>query len=189
MKRRDFLKNTAAATVLPAFINGFSIKAFGNSPLLDAMRSAADNDHVLVMIQLVGGNHGLNMVIPLDQYAGYVAARENIAIPEGSVLKLNNNVKTGLHPAMTGLQQLYNEEKACVIQSVGYPDPNYSHFRATDIWVSGSNANDIINTGWSGRYLDYKYPSYPVNYPSDEMPDPLAIQIGSIVSPAFQAPI
>ncbi|PUZ27557.1 Por secretion system C-terminal sorting domain-containing protein [Chitinophaga costaii] len=188
MKRRDFLKNSVAATVLPAFINGFSIKAFGNSPLLNAMRNAADNDHVLVMIQLVGGNDGLNMVVPLDQYAGYVAARSNIAIPEGKVLKLNNNTKTGLHPSMTGLQQLYNEEKACVVQSVGYPDPNYSHFRATDIWVSGSDADVIETTGWSGRYLDYKYPNYPVNYPSDEMPDPLAIQIGSIVSPAFQGP-
>lgn len=186
MERRAFLRNTAAATVLPAFINGFSIKAFGESPLLQAMERAADNDHVLVMIQLVGGNDGLNMVIPLDQYAGYVQARSNIAIPQGKVLKLNNNVKAGLHPSMTGMQQLYNEEKVCIVQSVGYPSPNFSHFRATDIWTSGSDADTIEYTGWGGRYLDYKYPNYPVGYPSDDMPDPLAIQIGSIVSPAFQ---
>ena len=130
MKRRDFLKYTAPATVLPTFINGFAVKAFGSSPLLDALKGAADNnDHVLVMIQLTGGNDGLNMVVPLDIYAKYQAARPNIAINEGKVLPLVNTVKTGIHPAMSGVQEMYNDGKVCLIQSVGYPSPNYSHFR------------------------------------------------------------
>ncbi len=189
MKRRDFLKFTAPAAILPSFINGFSIQAFGSSPLLAALEGAAtDNDHVLVMIQLVGGNDGLNMVIPLDQYGKYQAARTNIAIPEGKVLRLAGQTKTGIHPSMTGIQQLYNDGHVALIHSVGYPSPNFSHFRATDIWLTGSDANQVLATGWTGRYLNYDYPNYPVGYPNADMPDPLAIQIGSIVSPAFQGP-
>lgn len=189
MKRRDFLKYTAPAAVLPAIINGFSIKAFAASPLLAALEGAgADNDHVLVMIQLTGGNDGLNMLIPLDVYGKYQAARTNIAIAEGRVLKLVNYQKAGLHPTMTGVQQLYNDGKVCLVQSVGYPSPNFSHFRATDIWITGSHANQVLTTGWGGRYLNYEYPNFPEGFPNAEMPDPLAIQIGSLVSPAFQGP-
>ncbi|WP_143304805.1 DUF1501 domain-containing protein [Chitinophaga vietnamensis] len=187
MKRRDFLKYTAPAAILPTLINGFSIKAFGTSPLLAALSgAAADNDHVLVMIQLTGGNDGLNMVIPLDVYDKYQAARTNIAIPQGKVLRLDHYTKSGLHPAMTGLQQLYNDGKVSIIQSVGYPSPNFSHFRATDIWVTGSDSDQVLTTGWGGRYLDTQYPGFPDGYPNADNPDPLAIQIGSIVSPAFQ---
>lgn len=189
MKRREFFKYTAPAAILPSFINGFSVKAFGSSPLLDALQGAAtDNDHVLVMIQMNGGNDGLNMVIPLDQYSAYNAARTNIAIQEGKVLPLVKVTKAGIHPAMTGVQSLYNDGKVCIVQSVGYPSPNFSHFRATDIWLTGSDANQVLNTGWGGRYLQTEYPNYPVGFPNAEMPDPLAIQIGSIVSPAFQGP-
>ncbi len=187
MKRRDFLRYTAPATILPTFINGFSIKAFAASPFLAALENTAlDNDHVLVMIQLNGGNDGLNMVIPLDQYGKYAAARSNIAIPEGRVLRLAGQTKTGIHPSMTGIKQLYDEGHVSIIQSVGYPSPNFSHFRATDIWLTGSDANQVLETGWGGRFLDAtEYPGYPVGYPNAEMSDPPAIQIGSIVSPAF----
>ena len=186
MKRRDFLKYTAPAAVLPTFINGFAVQAFGSSSLLAALEaSAADNDHVLVMIQLAGGNDGLNMVVPLDVYDKYQAARTNIAIAEGKVLPLAGNIKTGLHPALKGIQELYDDGKACIIQSVGYPSPDYSHFRATDIWLTGSYSNQVLNTGWAGRYLSTQYPDFPDNYPNDKDTDPLAIQIGSIVSPAF----
>lgn len=189
MKRRDFLKYTAPAAILPSFMNGFAVKAFGTSPLLAALEGAAsDNDHVLVMIQLNGGNDGLNMVIPLDQYSAYNAARTNIAIPQANVLPLYGHTRAGLHPSMTGIQRLYNEGHVSILHSVGYPSPNFSHFRATDIWLTGSDANQVLSTGWGGRFLNYEYPNYPVNYPNAEMPDPLAIQIGSIVSPAFQGP-
>lgn len=186
MKRRDFLKYTAPAAVLPTFINGFSIKAFAASPMLNALSAAADNDHVLVMIQLTGGNDGLNMVIPLDIYSKYQAARSNIAIKEDKVLRLESYKKSGLHPSMTGIQQLYSEGKVSIVQSVGYPTPNFSHFRATDIWLTGSNSDEVLTSGWGGRYLDTQYPGFPDGFPNTEAPDPLAIQIGSIVSPAFQ---
>lgn len=190
MKRRQFIKSVLpAGVVLPSVINGFSMKAFAGSPLFSALASAAvETDHVLVMIQLNGGNDGLNMVVPLDQYDSLAKARSNILLPQNKILKLNGISKTGLHPAMTGLQSLFNEGKLQVVQSVGYPQPNFSHFRATDIWLTGSDSKQTLASGWIGRYLNEEYPNYPVDYPNNIMPDPLAIQIGSFISPAIQGP-
>ncbi len=190
MKRRDFL-NTAipAGVVLPSLINGFSFKAFGTSPLMSALLSApTETDHVIVLIQLNGGNDGLNMVIPIDQYDNLANARSNIIIPKDKILTLAGNNKTGLHPAMTGLQGLYNEGKVQIIQSVGYPQPNFSHFRATDIWLTASGSTTEFNSGWLGRYLNDQYTNFPIGYPNTIMSDPLAVQIGSFVSPAMQGP-
>jgi len=190
MKRRDFIRSTApAGIVFPALINGFTFKAFANSPLVSALIQApAETDHVLVIIQLNGGNDGLNMVIPIDQYDNLAIARSNIILPKNKILKLNGTSFTGLHPSMTGLQTLFNQEKLQIIQSVGYPQPNFSHFRATDIWLSASDSNQTINSGWAGRYLNEEYSNYPMGFPNTVMPDPLAIQIGSFVSPAMQGP-
>jgi uncharacterized protein (DUF1501 family) len=138
------------------------VHAFGRSSFLEALASiAAATDRVLVLIQLNGGNDGLNMVIPRDQYSALAAARSNIMIPETKVLSLTD--ATGLHPSMTGLQALYQEGKLVVCQSVGYPSPNFSHFRATDIWLTGSDSNQILSNGWLGRYLDAEYPGYPTD--------------------------
>lgn len=191
MKRRDFFKQTLPASVtLPALLNGFSVKAFtGGSPLVQAlMGTATDTDKVLVIIQLNGGNDGLNMVIPIDIYRDYYNARSNIAIGQNKILPLNGTSKTGLHPSMTGIQTLYNENKVAIVQSVGYENPNFSHFRATDIWMSGSDANQVLYTGWVGRYLNLEFPNFPNGYPTAQMPDPLAIQIGSVASLASQGP-
>lgn len=191
MQRRKFLQQTLPASIsLPGLINGFSINAFGaNLPLMQVLTMpTTDTDHVLVLIQLNGGNDGLNTVIPLEYYSNYKNARNNIAIAENNVLKLNGIQKIGLHPAMTGLQSLYNEGKLNIIQSVGYPQPNFSHFRATDIWMSASDSKEIINSGWAGRYLNYEYPNFPNGYPNSTMTDPLAIQIGSVTSLTLQGP-
>jgi len=189
MKRRDFLIKTLPAAILPSLINGYSVRAMSPSPMLDSlMNLAVETDHVLVIIQMNGGNDGLNMVIPRDTYSAYFNARTNVAIPENRILALNGNAVTGLHPAMTGLQSLYNEGKLSVIQSVGYPSPNFSHFRATDIWMSASDSNQLVINGWAGRYLDYLYPGFPDGYPNTNMPDPLGIQIGSVTSMVFQGP-
>ncbi len=189
MKRREFITKTLPAGVLlPSLISGFSLKAFGASSLLSAMTAAtAETDHVLVIIQLNGGNDGLNMVIPLQYYDNLVLARQNIILPQNKIIKLGN-FSTGLHPKMTGLGSLYEEGKLQVIQSVGYPTPNFSHFRATDIWETASDANVEIETGWGGRFLGESFPNFPVGFPNSVMPDPLAIQIGSFLSPAFQGP-
>ena len=189
MKRREFLGKSAAVT-LPALISGYAVKALNeNSPLVQALMGGnTDTDHVLVIIQLSGGNDGLNMVIPISTYSLYNAARTNIAIPENRILSLNGYANTGLHPAMTGLQTMYNESKLKIIQAVGYPQPNFSHFRATDIWMTASNSNQEVYTGWGGRYLNYEYPNFPNGYPNASTPDPLAIQIGSTATLTTQGP-
>jgi uncharacterized protein (DUF1501 family) len=189
VKRKEFLKITIPATVLPVVLNGFSLKSFGaTSPLEYMLQAAPDNDRVLVIIQLQGGNDGLNMVIPIDRYVDYYNARSNIAISQNSILTLIGDTKTGLHPSMSGLRTLYNEGKMGIVQSVGYPAPNFSHFRATDIWMSASDSNQVLISGWAGRYLDYLYPGFPDGYPNINMPDPLGIQIGSVTSMVFQGP-
>ena len=192
MKRRDFLqKSIPAATLLPALINGYSVKAFGaESPLVQAlMQGITDTDHVLVIIQLAGGNDGLNMVIPVSTYSSYYNARTNIAIPQNRILSLSGSSITGLHPAMTGMQNIFNNGNMKVIQAVGYPQPNFSHFRATDIWMSASNSDQEVFNGWTGRYLNYEYPNFPTGYPNTSMPDPLAIQIGSTTTLTTQGPV
>jgi uncharacterized protein (DUF1501 family) len=190
MKRRSFIKRTAPAAILPVFINGMSFSAYSESRLLKVLAAkAALNDKILVLVQLNGGNDGINTLIPLDQYTNLTAARSNIIIPDSKVLKLNGFSKTGLHPAMTGMQNLFNNESSLnILQAIGYASPNFSHFRATDIWLSGSDSNQYINSGWVGRYLDDAYPGFPDTYPNTDMPDPLAIGIGGVVSQAFQGP-
>ena len=187
MKRREFLQTTAAATASTAFLSGLPVGAYGYSPELAALTNATtQSDKVLVIIQLQGGNDGLNMIIPLDQYSALMAARPNIALPQNQVLTLTT--ATGIHPAMASLQNLYQNGQVGVVQSVGYPSPNFSHFRATDIWTSGSDSNVTWNTGWGGRYLDGEYAGFPTGYPNAQTPDPLAISIGSVVSNCVQGP-
>jgi len=191
MKRRDFFRNSLpVAAFLPAIVDGYSAKAFtANSPLLQALLSPnIDTDHVLVIVQLSGGNDGLNTVIPIETYSSYYNARQNIAIPQSKILSLTGNNKTGLHPAMTGMQSLFNNGKLSIVQAVGYPTPNFSHFRATDIWMSASDADIVVNSGWAGRYLDTEFPNYPTGYPNSSTPDPLAIQIGSVTTLTLQGP-
>jgi uncharacterized protein (DUF1501 family) len=186
MKRKDFIKNVAAGMVLPAFLNGISLKALAGSSMMHSLSRFMAGDKVLVLIQLAGGNDGLNTVIPLDQYAAYLAARPNIALPEDKLLRLNGFDNTALHPSLVEMQQLFNEGKLGIVQSVSYPKPNFSHFRATDIWMTASDSNAVLNTGWAGRALNNWYPQFPANYPNPSMPDPLAIQVGSVVSSALQ---
>jgi uncharacterized protein (DUF1501 family) len=189
MKRRDFLKTTSTGAVIPAVIGGFSLKAFGeDSPLNTLLANSTETDHVLVVVQLNGGNDGLNTVLSKDNYSAYFNARNNIAIPEAKILSLNNFTKTGLHPSMTGAQTLFNEGKLGIVQAVGYPQPNFSHFRATDIWMSATESNQVLTSGWGGRYLNYEYPNFPDGYPNSSVPDPLGIQIGSVTSLTFQGP-
>lgn len=189
MKRRQFLQNTAAGVVVPSLINGLPVQAYSNTSLLhNLFAPGVDTDHVLVLIYLGGGNDGLNTLIPLDQYANYVSARPNIYLNSNSLLPLNGQSKLALHPAMKGFQTLYNENKLNIVQSVGYPNPDYSHFRSTDIWTSGADSNQVLSTGWLGRYLNTEYPGFPLNYPNAKDPDPLAVQVGANLPLLFQGP-
>ncbi|MEM8906679.1 MAG: DUF1501 domain-containing protein [Bacteroidota bacterium] len=181
MKRRDFLQ-TSAATSLPLLLNGMGISVLPKSAMFGAVNG--DSDRVLVLIQLNGGNDGLSSIIPLDQYSQLASARTNILIPENTVLNLTP--ETGMHPSMEGLKSLYDDAKLSIIQSVGYPNQNRSHFRSSDIWHTGSAADEFLTTGWLGRYFESKYPNYPTDYPNEDCPDPFAITIGSLISETCQ---
>jgi uncharacterized protein (DUF1501 family) len=186
MKRRNFLQYAASSLVIPVVIDGFGAKAFARqSSFVQSLISLADqSDRVLVIIQLQGGNDGLNTLIPLDQMNVYTSPgfRANIAIPEVKALKLKNHPETGLHPAMTGMQQLFNDGKLSIVQGVSYPSPNFSHFRASDIWMTAVDSTKTATSGWAGRYLDSQYPGFPDGYPTTKLPDPPAIQIGYVTA-------
>ncbi|MCP9752980.1 DUF1501 domain-containing protein [Ferruginibacter sp. HRS2-29] len=193
MNRKKFLTSTAQAVALPALLNGFSFTAMGASHSnLTRLLRGTDTDHVLVLVQLMGGNDGLNMVIPLDIYSNYYNARTNVAIQQSKVLRLDGTDKSGLHPSMTALQNLFNDGRMNVVQSVGYANPSFSHFQARDIWMSGDNTtlrSARVKTGWMGRYLQEEFPGYPDAYPDSEMPDPLAIQISDVPTLDLQGSI
>lgn len=195
MNRRKFLRNTVpVAVTMPALLNGFSFTAQGAESNLARLleETLTDTDHVFVLVQLAGGNDGLNMVIPIDIYGNYYNARTNVAIPQSQVLRLDGNDKSGLHPAMTAMQNMFNEGKMNIVQSVGYANPTFSHFRDTDVWNSGDttrNRRERVKTGWMGRYLESEYPGYPDAFPTADMPDPLAIQISNFPTLAVQGSI
>ena len=190
MKRRSFIKTSALATI-PLALNGIPVMASSSidSKALDTLANAAVScGKVLVIIQMNGGNDGLNTVFPIDKWSNLSNARANILMNQSQVLPLNNNGTTGLHPAMAEMKNLYNNGKMMIVQGVSYPNPNYSHFRATDIWFTGSESNQSLTSGWLGRSLDKIYPNFPTGYPSTDMPDPLAIQIGSSLPFSLQGP-
>lgn len=189
MKRRHFVQYSAAGIFLPRLLNGFGVKALGANPWVRALTNlTVETDRVLVLIRLDGGNDGLNTVIPLDQYGLLNQVRPQVVLPESSILSLAGEATVGLHPAMSGLQDLYTAGKLKIVQSVGYPNPSYSHFRATDIWMSGSDADQVLNSGWAGRYLQEEFPNYPTGFPNEDMPDPLSLEIGATLSLTLQGP-
>jgi uncharacterized protein (DUF1501 family) len=191
MERRDFLK-AGAISAAPLLLRGIPVAGaniLGDEMLSTMARYASECNKILVVIQLTGGNDGLNTVFPLDQWDHLQAARSNIIMNESQVLTLENNDTTGLHPAMTGMQELYNEGKLMIVQAVTYPNPSLSHFRSTDIWLSASGSNETLTTGWLGRFLNKVFPGYPENYPNPDMPHPLAVQIGSVLPFSLQGPI
>ncbi len=170
-----------ASAGTPIIINKMKLQSIGKE-LFEVKK--AYEDRVLVIIRLNGGNDGLNTVIPLDQYGNLTNQRSNVLVPQGSVLSLTPDI--GLHPVMTGMQNLFNDGKLGIIQNVGYPDQNRSHFRSMDIWSSGLiNANP--DTGWMGRYFESAYPpTYPTDYPNATYPHPFAISMGYQVSETCQ---
>lgn len=176
------------ATV-PVVLDSLALKPLRSLGILGQLSSlTTDTDHVLVVINMNGGNDGLNTLVPLDQYTNLQSARSNILVPESKLLKVAGFDKVGWHPAFSGMKDLFADGRAMVVQSVGYANQNYSHFRSTDIWMSGSDANQSWTSGLGGRYLNSEYPNFPVGYPNQDMPDPLGIQVGSVMSLLFQGP-
>ena len=136
---------------MPAFLSRTmqSLHAEADGALVQGITGRDGN--ILVVLQLAGGNDGLNTVIPLgnDEYR---KSRPTIGVPEASILKLDP--QTGLHPSLSGLASAFQEGHLAVVQGVGYPNPNRSHFRSTEIWATAVDSNKSSNTGWIGRYFD-----------------------------------
>jgi len=187
MRRRDFLKNTASGLVLPTIAGGVGFKSLDMTNIAHALQMATAEDKVVVLVYLSGGNDGLNTVVPIDQLSSLNQVRPHVVLPENKLLNLEGT-DLGLHPAMTEMKELYDQGRLSIIQNVGYPNPDFSHFRSTDIWMSGSASDVVLSSGWTGRYLDYQYPGYPVDYPNEANPHPLAIEIGWNSSMLFQGP-
>ncbi len=195
MKRRNFLKNIGFAAGAPIAFQGVPLKLLGSHQEIQNLAAQSDNDRVLIILQLHGGNDGLNTIIPISNYDEYYSRRANIAIPykvgNRTLIPLDSTVATeeqvGLHPDMHDFKRLYDTGKAAVFQGVSYERNNGSHFRGRDIWFMGGDADDYFSSGWIGRYLGTEYQPlvYPQDFPTEEMPDPLALEMGNDVSLLF----
>jgi uncharacterized protein (DUF1501 family) len=152
LDRRTFLRQLAVEAGAVPSLTPFSygptvleaIPGSGSSLLTDA------KNRTLVVVQLGGGNDGINTVVPYSQQA-YYQARPTLALQPNELLQIDGNV--GLHPSMGGLMSLFKSHNAAILQGVGYANPNRSHFESTLIWESASTDNSLVG-GWLGRYLD-----------------------------------
>jgi uncharacterized protein (DUF1501 family) len=152
--RREFLRGTALCGALTWTVPGFLANTFSQlqAEAATALQPQTGRDgSILVVLQMAGGNDGLNTVVP---YANdhYRKARPRIALKPDKVLKLNDEL--GLHSSLAAFKELYDAGQLSVIQGVGYPNPNRSHFRSTEIWQTASDADKFERYGWIGRYFD-----------------------------------
>lgn len=143
IKRKEFLQIGSLATaslMLPKFLKAFEGK-----------NMVPPGNKVMVVLQLSGGNDGLNTVIPVRNDL-YYRARPKLGIEKTKALLINDEI--GLHPALTGFKDLFDDGNLGIMNAVGYPNPDRSHFRSMDIWQTGTDSNQYLTTGWVGRYLD-----------------------------------
>ena len=195
MKRRNFLKKMPLLAGASLTLNNIPVRAMTEQSHFLRLAEQSNNDKVLVILQLHGGNDGLNAIIPIEQYDLYYNRRANIAIPkQNSVRKLIEVDRTlpdadqiGFHPDMIGAKDLYDRGRMAVVQGVSYPRNNGSHFRGRDIQFMGGGPDDFYSSGWIGRYLQQQFAplTYPDDFPNPDMLDPLAIEMGSDVSLIF----
>lgn len=180
MDRRRFIKLSSTASVV-------GLMPFEISALVDPILRAGGCDlsgRKIVLINLAGANDGLNTLVPIDQYSLYSSLRPNILIPNTGInafihldSTLASNQQVGLHPSMTGFKTMYDQGVLRVIQGVGYPSQNKSHFASTDLYMTGNDGNSLNNgsdSGWIGRFMEIYYQA--------ELAEtyPLAVQIGSV---------
>ncbi|MAE59979.1 MAG: hypothetical protein CMJ49_01330 [Planctomycetaceae bacterium] len=155
--RREFMGRSLAvvstAATIPAFVqrSAFAIEQ-PDSVRHTAQRPGVPEDRILVVVQLGGGNDGLNTIVPYGT-DDYYQMRPQLAVPRGEVLKLNGADGIGLHPQLNSLMRLYDDGLVAAIQGVGYPNPNRSHFKSMDIWHTGEPRRGQ-GYGWLGRYFD-----------------------------------
>ncbi|MEL7222825.1 MAG: DUF1501 domain-containing protein, partial [Bacteroidota bacterium] len=171
--RRTFLRQLGIAGTTSFLLGGTPLTAIANSPLAMALSNAVNDDRILVLIRLKGGNDGLNTIIPLFDYGTYQGARNDIAIPQNELINLTDEL--AMPNTMSALSNMWEGGQMKVVNNVGYPDQNLSHFRSTDIWSSASDSDELLSSGWLGRLLEQEYPDFLSNPPLV----PPAIQMGS----------
>ncbi len=180
--RREFLSGLGLSVAGAMTLAGTPVQAFSGSSLLSALNDV-ETDRVLVLIQLSGGNDGLNTIVPYENDI-YYQRRPSIQIPKVDAMQHPLGQDLGLHPSLAAMEPYFGDGQMALLQNVGYPSPNLSHFRSTDIWLSGSDSTTVIQSGWLGRHLDREYPDYSENRPDF----PLAVQIGGVSSLITQGP-
>jgi uncharacterized protein (DUF1501 family) len=188
MKRRTFITTTTAAAVGAQLIGSIPLKGFSPMELMPTLQDEGDN--ILIVIQMFGGNDGLNTIIPVENDR-YYTLRPDIGVPKEKAANVLGRVY--MHPALDTPNAQYNvkrmleDGRLAVVQGVGYENPNLSHFRSTDIWLSGINSSDPnvrLLDGWLGRYFAESTTGFPEVLP----PHPLAVQIGGSLSMLLQSP-
>ncbi|MBS1514147.1 MAG: DUF1501 domain-containing protein [Bacteroidetes bacterium] len=168
--RRDFFKLSALASasmMIPNFVRPLQAKEITEKFLASGAKK-------LVIVQLSGGNDGLNTVIPYKNDI-YYSSRNSIAIAEKDVLKITDEL--GFNPAMPKFKSLYESGYLSIINNVGYPNPDRSHFRSMDIWQSASASDKYVTSGWIGRYLDSECPDCKNPYNAIEVSDTLSLAL------------
>jgi uncharacterized protein (DUF1501 family) len=153
--RREFLRRAVLGGALSWTVPSFLANTFAALQAEAADKStqtATGKDaSILVVLQMAGGNDGLNTVVPyVDDY--YRRARPRLSLPDNKVVRVNDEL--ALHSSLTGFKELYDQGHLAIIQGVGYPNPNRSHFRSTEIWQTATDANRFARDGWIGRFFD-----------------------------------
>src|ERR1051326_417 len=177
--RREFLRasvlGSALSWTVPAFLaNTFAAMQAEAADSATQVATGRDSN-ILVILQMAGGNDGLNTVVPYSN-DHYHRARPKIGLSENRVLKASDDI--GLHDSLTGFKDVYDARPLSVIQGVGYPNPNRSHFRSTEIWQTAADSDKIESSGWLGRKFDNTCAGCD---------PPIAVNFGRKMPQAFQA--
>ena len=160
MTRREFIKKgltmVAVGMTAPSFLTRTALAL--NNPWDVAQltsRPGVPDDRILVVVQMGGGNDGLNTVVPFANDA-YYHARPNLAVPQKDIIRITDEV--GFHPSLAKVKELYDKGSMAIVQGVGYPNPSRSHFKSMEIWQTADPEGRIVRYGWIGRYFDSKCP-------------------------------
>jgi len=185
MKRREFLNISAKLSATPLMLGAVPVGVFQPLDLLQAADCDTVRDRVLIIIQMRGGNDGINTVIPINQYDIYSNLRPDIRIKQSDYIPLDSTLaladQVALHPAMTGMKSLYDSGYMNLIQGTGYANHNRSHFKSTDLYLTGGDSTpDLFNLeeGWMGKYLSHTYKDI-IAHPQRFMQDPVGLQFGN----------
>ncbi|MFK7808719.1 MAG: DUF1501 domain-containing protein [Saprospiraceae bacterium] len=165
MNRRNFLKNSgfaSTALMVPSFLQSY------------VANTSATKGKTLIIVQLSGGNDGLNTIVPYRNDI-YYKKRPKLSIKKEELIRVDDEL--GFHPSLKTLKNVYDDGLMSIINSVGYPNPDRSHFRSMDIWQTGSGSEEYWSSGWLGRYLDSDCSGCENPYQAIEVDDSLSLAL------------